>query len=79
MVLVGEDQETARHAARLQGVEGGQALGDGQTVVQLAVDDLIYTKTSAPSRREAAGRERVQRTSSGVAHRSKYLAGSHFS
>lgn len=41
MVLVGEHEQLARHVPRLQHVERGQALGDGQAVVQLAVDGLL--------------------------------------
>ena len=40
MVLVREHDEAAGYAARLEDVEHGQPLGDGQPVVQLVVDDL---------------------------------------
>jgi hypothetical protein len=40
VVLVREHEQLARHLLRLQDVERGQALGDGEAVVQLAVDDL---------------------------------------
>lgn len=40
MVLIREHEQFARHLLSLQDVERGQALGDGEAVVQLAVDDL---------------------------------------
>lgn len=40
MVLVREDQELTGHTPRLKDVEGRQAFGYGQSVVELAVDNL---------------------------------------
>lgn len=40
MVLVREDQELAGDTPRLKHVEGRQTFGYGQSVVELAVDDL---------------------------------------
>lgn len=41
VILIGEDEQTARDAADLEGVEGGEALGNGEAVVELAVDDEL--------------------------------------
>ena len=40
VVLIGEHQQLARHLLCLEDVERRQALGDGEAVVQFAVDDL---------------------------------------
>lgn len=40
MVLVWEDQELTGYTSRLQHVEGGQAFGHGQSVVELTMDNL---------------------------------------
>lgn len=42
MVLVREGQELARHAPALQDVERRQTFGDGQTVVEIAMDGLFH-------------------------------------
>lgn len=39
MILIGEVEESAWYAALLEDVEEGETLGDGQTVVEVAVDD----------------------------------------
>lgn len=41
MRLVGEVEEAARHAEALEDVEGLEALGDGDAVVAVAVDDEL--------------------------------------
>lgn len=40
MVLVRKDQELTGDTPRLKHIEGGQAFGYGQSVVELAVDNL---------------------------------------
>ena len=50
MVLIGENEQLARHLLCLQDIKGRQALGNGQAVVKLAVDNLHHTyKTSCQS------------------------------
>ena len=41
MVLIRKHQQPARHASRLKHVERRQALGHGQAVVELAMDDQL--------------------------------------
>ncbi len=44
MVLVREHDKLAWHLASLQDVEHGQALGYGETIVQLVVNDLLNAR-----------------------------------
>ena len=52
MVLIGKHHQPARHPPGLQDVEGGEPLGDGEAVVQLAVHDELRR---GPLAREARG------------------------
>lgn len=40
MILIREDQELTGYASRLEHVEGRQTFGHGQSVIELAVDNL---------------------------------------
>lgn len=88
MVLIRKHEQLARHLLGLQDVEGGEALGHGEAVVQLAVDDLYYCsqlrqqKHSPPLSMNRTKRDEMNKgmhTSSGVAHSPANRAGSNFS
>ena len=61
VVLVGEDEQAAGHPADLEGVEGGEPFGDGQAVVELAVDDELRGGPVADAGRWVPARVRVPR------------------
>lgn len=42
MVLVGKHEELAGHLACLKHVEHGQPLGHGQSIIELAMDNLDF-------------------------------------
>lgn len=47
MVLIREDQKLAGDAPRLEHVEGSQAFGHRQSIVELAVDNLYVAGMKA--------------------------------